>query len=181
MALRVPKPARGLLDVRGPTPWWWWALGALVALVLGLLAWWLSRRWGRRKAQTADPYLAAGVAFGRVERLRLIEAGEPGRHAALMTDVVRHYLSERIEGVSLALTSAELLAALRGSATVSSGELQAVLSEVDAVKFAAAPLAADRARSIGEEAKAIVRAEHTRAEALAQAAATPEDPQERAA
>ncbi|MEP6620485.1 MAG: hypothetical protein ABJE47_14260 [bacterium] len=174
-ALRVPKPARPLLDVRPPIPWWWWAAGALAVLVLGLLAWWLSRRWRRTSAGTGDAYADARVSFGRIERLRLIDAGESGRHAALMTDVLRHYLSARIDEVSLAQTSGELLDAARGAPSVSHEALATLLHEVDAVKFAAAPLGSERARALGEEAKTLVREEHARSAELALAAVAKEE------
>jgi hypothetical protein len=162
--LRVPKPARALLTVRAPVPWWWWALAALAVLALGLLFWWWRRR--RRRSEPAqDPFGAAEAAFARVERLRLAEAGEPGRYAALMTDVVRRYLAERHEAASLAQTSGELLGAVRGVATVPFDRLRRLLDAVDPVKFAAAPIAAQQARELGGEARAIVREEHARATA----------------
>ncbi len=169
-ALRIPKPARPILAAPSPIPWWWWALGALAALLVGLLAWWIVRR-RRGTGATGDPYLDANAAFDRVERLKLIEAGEPGRHVALMTDVVRRYLAARLEPVSLALTSGELQAVVRSVPTVPHDALRSVFESVDPVKFANAPLSADRARAIGDEAKAIVRDEHQRAEALAAAEA----------
>jgi hypothetical protein len=162
--LRVPKPARALLAVHAPVPWWWWALAALAVLVLGLLLWWWRRR--RRRSEPAqDPFGEAEAAFARVERLRLAEAGEPGRYAALMTDVVRRYLAERHEAASLAQTSGELLGAVRGVATVPFDRLRRLLDAVDPVKFAAAPIAAPQARELGGEARAIVREEHARAAA----------------
>jgi hypothetical protein len=164
-ALRVPKPARPLLTVRAPVPWWWWALAALAVAATGLLVWWWIRR--RRAARpTGNPFADAEAAFARIERLRLADAGEPGRHAALMTDVVRRYLAARHEAATLASTSGELLATVRGVPTVPVERLRALLDEVDAVKFAAAPLAASRARELGDEAKAIVREEHARATAV---------------
>ncbi|HEU4721594.1 MAG TPA: hypothetical protein VFS59_09565 [Gemmatimonadaceae bacterium] len=166
-AQRVPKPARDLLGVRAPIPWWWWALAALAALALGLLIWWWIRRSRRAMRPTGDPFADAEAAFVRIERLRLPEAGEPGRHAALMTDVLRRYLAARLESASLAQTSGELLAAMRGVSTVPFDRLRRLLGEVDPVKFAAAPLAASRARELGDEAKAIVREEHARAAAAA--------------
>ncbi|MEP6729654.1 MAG: hypothetical protein ABJE10_03395 [bacterium] len=170
-ALRVPKPARPLLTMPAPIPWWWWLVGALIAIALGLGAWWWARRKRRNGAATGDPFADAKSSFERVEKLRLIEAGEPGRHAALMTDVLRRYLADRFDTVSLAQTSSELLAAVRGTSTVSHEKLRTLLSAIDPVKFAAAPLGADRARSIGEDAKLIVREEHDRAAALAVAQA----------
>jgi len=165
-ALRVPKPARPLLAVRAPIPWWWWALAALAAVAIGLLVWWWIRRRRRTAQPTGDPFAEAEAAFARIERLRLADAGEPGRHAALMTDVVRRYLSARHEAATLAHTSGELLATVHAVATVPFDRLRRLLDEVDPVKFAAAPLAASRARELGEEAKAIVREEHARATAI---------------
>jgi hypothetical protein len=159
-ALRVPKPARDLLSVRPPIPWWWWALAALAALLIGLGVWYWRRRRRRVAQPPGDPFADAEAAFARVERLRLPEAGEPGRHAALMADVMRRYLAARHETASLAHTSGELLSALRGTRTVSFERLRRLLDEVDPVKFARAPLTTARARELGEEAKAIVHEEH---------------------
>ena len=90
-----PSRRGALLDVRAPIPWWWWALAALAALLIGLGIWWWRRRRRRAAGPTGDPFADAQAAFERIERLRLPEAGEPGRHAALMTDVVRRYLAGR--------------------------------------------------------------------------------------
>lgn len=177
-ALRIPKPARPILAVPLPTPWWWWALAALAALLIGLLAWWIVRR-RRGASATGDPYRDANVEFDRIEKLRLVEAGEAGRHVSLMTDVLRRYLASRLDGVSLALTSGELQNAVRSAPSVPHDALRDVFASVDPVKFANAPLAAEHARAIGEEAKAIVRDEHQRAAALAAAEAAPD--KERAA
>jgi hypothetical protein len=163
--LRVPKPARPLLDVSPPIPWWWWAIAVAAALLLSLGAWWWARR--HRDAETGDPYADANSAFARVEKLRLLDAGEHGRYASLMTDVLRRYLAQRFETMPLSHTSQELLTAARKTTTISVDALQQLLNDVDPVKFAAAPLAANDARDIGEEAKAIVRLEHERAEAQA--------------
>ncbi|MEO8563072.1 MAG: DUF4381 family protein [bacterium] len=163
-AQRVPKPPRALLDARPPIPWWWWALAALAALIVGLGIWWWRRR-NRDVGDTGDPFADAEAAFARVEKLRLPDAGESGRHAALMADVVRRYLAQRHPVASLANTSGELLAAVRGIATVPFDNLRRLLDEIDPVKFAAAPVLPARARELGDEAKAIVREEHEMAAA----------------
>jgi hypothetical protein len=170
-ALRIPKPARPMLEPRLPIPWWWWLVAALAALIVGLLVWWLARRRRGPVGLPGDPYADAEAAFQRIERLRLPEVGEPGRHAALMADVVRRYLAARMPSASLALTSGELLAAVRGVPTVSYERLQRLLAAVDPIKFAAAPIRPDDAKSLGAEARAIVRAEHEQAAAAAAATA----------
>ena len=167
--LRVPKPARALIVPPVPMPWWYWLAGALALLAILLLAWWIVRRRRGALLSSGDPYADARASFARVEAMRLVDAGEHGRYAVLMSDVLRRYLSERIAGVSLAQTSRELAEALRGSATVSAEDVGTLFNRVDPVKFARAPLGADRARELGEAAKEIVRDEHDRAEAIAAA------------
>jgi hypothetical protein len=169
--LRVPKPARPLIAAPAQWPWWWWALAAAAAILVSVLTWWWAKRRHRSDRDTGDPYVDAMAAFERIEKLKLIDAGEPGRHAALMTDVVRHYLAARLDDVSLALTSRELLDAVRGAPTVSHESLRTLFDAVDPIKFARAPLDGARARALGDSAKTIVREEHRRAEDLAAAAA----------
>lgn len=165
-ALRVPKPARPLLPVRPPIPWWWWLLAALAIIALGLGVWWWRRRRAGVLPPPGDPYGDAEHEFDRIEKLRLVDAGEPGRHAALMTDVLRRYLAARIEDASLALTSGELLAAVRGASGVPHERLQRLFVAVDRIKFAAAPVSPSEARAFGNEAREIVRAEHQHALAV---------------
>ena len=171
-SLRVPKPARALLEPRTPLPWWWWIAAAIAVLGIGLGVWWWRRRRGAMHLPTGDPYADAEAAFERLERLRLVDAGEPGRHAALMTDVARRYLAGRFAHASLANTSGELLDALRGGPTVPHERLARLLGAVDPIKFAAAPVAANEARTLGAEARVVVRTEHAQAEKLAAAATT---------
>jgi hypothetical protein len=169
-AKRIPKPARPLIPARAPFPWWW-LLAAAAAVAVGVGVWWWFRRRRRNAGPTGDPYADAERAFERVERLRLVEAGEPGRHAALMVDVVRRYLADRIASAPLALTSRELLDAVRGVPTVAHDRLQQLLAAVEPIKFGAAPVRADDARALGAAARDVVRLEHEQAQAAAAAAA----------
>ncbi len=178
-ALRVPKPLRPLMDLPAATAWWIWLVAVLVALALGIAAWWWWRQRGASASATVDPYAWAQEEFARIDALRLVEAGEAGRHAALTADVARRYLTLRLAQASLAQTSTELMRALRGAPTVPHDALSTLLASVDEVKFAAAPVNAERARAIGTEARAIVDAEHERARAAA--AALPALADERAA
>ena len=169
-SLRVPKPARPLLPVHAPIPWWWWLVAALAIVALGLGIWWWHRRRAADLPPPGDPFGDAEHEFDRIEKLRLVDAGEPGRHAALMTDVLRRYLAERIDHASLALTSSELLAAVRGAPGVPRDRLQRLFAVVDPIKFARAPVTPDEARTLGSEAREIVRAEHQHALAVQSAA-----------
>ncbi len=170
-AQRIPKPARSLLEPPAPMPWWWWLLAAAIA-ALGLFVWWRLRRRRAVAGATGDPFADAEAEFARIERLRLVDAGEPGRHVALMADVARRYLAARFAHASLANTSDELLAALRGAPTVPHDRLSRMLAAVVPIKFAAARVSAADARALGADARAVVRAEHEQAERVTAAAAS---------
>jgi hypothetical protein len=81
-SLRVPKPARPLIDQSVPRWWLWALLAAAVALLLLALWWWLRRHRRAAPVPVEDPLARAEREFTRVEALRLIEAGERGRHVA---------------------------------------------------------------------------------------------------
>lgn len=157
-AQRIPKPARDLFAPRAP--WWWPWLPILVAaaLVGGLIWWWWRRR--RRRTHAAvplDPYDLAEREFARIEALGLLEAGERGRFVALMVEVMRDYLSSRVETAHPSLTSTELIEVMRATPVVPVDRLTPVLSETDLIKFAKRPVSAERAREIAREARAIVK------------------------
>jgi hypothetical protein len=86
-----------------------------------------------------------------------VDAGERGRHVALMVDVLRDYLALRLPEARASLTSSELAAALRATGAVPHARLAALLDEADLVKFARRPLTGDHARALGREARGIVR------------------------
>jgi hypothetical protein len=171
-ALHDPKPPRDIMAA--DPPWWRWVVVALLALaVIGLLVWWYLRR-RRRKPPPAsvDAMQYAEREFTRVERMGLLEAGERGRFVALMVEVMRDYLALRLPGASPSLTSTELVGYLRSRADLPVQRLGAILGEADLVKFARRSVTAERAREMGQEARAIVRdVEQVSARAMAAAAA----------
>ena len=156
-SLRVPKPARPIIDQTAPR-WWLWALGAAAAALLALLLWWW---WSSRRRATTPPVEDALVVaereFARIEALRLIEAGERGRHVALMVDVLRDYLAARYPAGPLSLTSSELTRALHRDDTVPLERLSRLLDEADLIKFARRVVTGERATELGRETRALVR------------------------
>ena len=158
-AQRVPKPARPLWEPR-MFPWWLLAL-VLAAIAIGVLIWWWIRRRRRpRPVVPIDPYVRAQREFNRLETMGLVDAGERTRFVALAVEVLRDYLASRHGEASLALTSRELVNALRRRATIPHEQLMRVLHEADLAKFAAFSLTEDRARSLARDARGIVEQEH---------------------
>ena len=156
--LRVPKPARPPMDVA--VPWWkrWWPLlVALAVIALLVWLWWRRRRGSPGAGAIIDPLAFAEREFGRIESLGLVDAGERGRHVALMVDVLRDYLALRLPEARASLTSSELATALRATRGVPHERLAALLDEADLVKFARRPLTPERARALGRDARGIAR------------------------
>jgi hypothetical protein len=173
-SLRVPKPARPLIDQSVPR-WWLWALIALAVAIVGLLLWWWLRRRRRAVAPPVeDPLALAEREFARIEALRLIEAGERGRHVALMVDVLRDYLAARYLAAPLALTTSELSRALHQDPTIPLERLSRLLDEADLIKFARRPVTRERAMELGRECRVLVRGIDEVVKAQSTAAAQPQ-------
>ncbi len=174
---QVPKPARPIFDQSIPR-WWLWALIAAAAvLLLAALWWWWRRRRSNAPKPVENPLAVAEREFSRIEALRLVEAGEPGRHVALMVDVLRDYLAARFPVATLSLTTGELTRALHREPYVPLEKLSHTLDEVDLIKFARRPVTRDRAIEIGREARLLVRG--IDAAVVAQAAAAARESAER--
>lgn len=154
-ALRIPRPPRAPITLV-PFNWLPWLI-LLAVLLLAAIAWWLWRIYRRRRGAPLDPYAEAEREFGRVEAMRLVDAGEGERHAALMADVMRKYLAARIPEIALSQTSSELIAASASIHTVASG-LGELLWHADLVKFARNRITPADALEIGRRARAIVQA-----------------------
>jgi len=154
-ALRIPRPPRDPITLV-PFNWLPWLILPVV-LLLAAIAWWLWRLYRRRRDATLHPYAEAQREFGRVEAMRLVDAGEGERHTALMADVMRKYLAARIPEIALSQTSSELIAASGSIHLVASG-LGELLWDADLVKFARNRITPADALEIGQRARAIVQA-----------------------
>lgn len=152
--LRQPRPPRPPIVLQ-PFNWLPW-LALLAAILLAALLWWLWRWYRRRRAAPLPPFETAEREFARVEAMRLVETGEPERHVALMTDVLRDYLAARVDGIQRSQTTSELLA---GAAPIRpyAGGLEHLLGTADLVKFARQRVSPADAQALGAQARAIVR------------------------
>lgn len=156
---RVPKPPRDLL-LKPPAWWerWWqWALGllALVALVF-LLERWRTRRRERREA-VRTPIERAEAAFTRLDARGLPAIGEGARHVALAAEITRQYLADIHTSLSLALTSTELVAAIREVPALPDRQVAQFLRRVDAVRFGGTEPSASVVQSVSGQARELVR------------------------
>ena len=172
-ASRVPRAARALLasPVRWWERWWQWMLGALALFtVLYLLNRWRTRP---RVEQVVDqtPLSRADAAFARLDARRLVDAGEGGRHVALVAEIVRRYMADVEPSLTLSLTNAELLAIAAPMAAIPQRQLMQLLQQVDAVRFGGMRITSATAQRVGGMAREIVREiERARASSTTRAA-----------
>lgn len=152
---QVPKPPRASIEIK-PFDWLPWLI-ALAALVAALILWRVWVWWRNRRDAPLDPFSAAERDFARVEAMGLVASGEPERHAALMSDVMRDYLAARAPGVERSQTSSELLASADWIHAVAIG-LGELLWRTDLVKFAAARVDGKDAEQLGQSARSVVKA-----------------------
>ena len=156
--LRKPKPFRPVAPI-ATFNWLPWLIAAIAAALLTLLlyAW---RRWRQRSLRGLTPYDAAQREFARIEQERLIDAGEPERHAGEMVRVMRIYLAAVIPMARRSATTYELTRALPRESVVPSPDVIGLLDETDRIKFAAQRTTGERARKIGDGARAVVERVH---------------------
>ncbi|MGI9078445.1 MAG: hypothetical protein ACR2G6_14125, partial [Gemmatimonadaceae bacterium] len=156
--LHVPKPARGIFA--SERPWWYRLLAGLLALALAglfLWAWWRRRRRrGAGAGEETDAFAHAEREFARVEAMGLLEAGERGRFAALMVDVLRDYLALRVDAAHPSLTSSEMIRALESRPDIPAQRLALILGEADLIKFARRPVTVEGARAIARDSRGVV-------------------------
>ncbi|MFI5250181.1 MAG: hypothetical protein ACHQTF_09420 [Gemmatimonadales bacterium] len=171
-AHRIPRAARALFAM----PRTWWPLWQIAVVALGtIVLLWLLVRWWRRRPRvetpSADPFANATREFGTLDRIGLLDAGEPGRYVALAIDITRTYLVRRLAPESMAFTSAELVAAMAEDRRIPQARLGALLAESDRVKFARQSLSPEEARAMGADARRLVEEVEQRVAAAEAAAA----------
>ena len=118
-------------------PPWVIFCGALVALVLiGLLGWWVRRRWLRPKPQPSPRERTLDL-LNRVSRE--IETLSPYQFSIRVSDILRRFVTDQYQLPVTRQTSVEFLAALTKASPFSEDEkslLEDFLNRCDLIKFA---------------------------------------------
>lgn len=152
-ALQVPRPLRDRFPVH-KVNWWPWIIAAAL-IALGELLWATYKRYREYRNRPRDPYDVAIEEFKRVESLQLVQKGEPERHALLMAEAMRIYLSAKVPGAHLSNTPRQLADQVQ-TARLGDENVRTVLEEMELLKFAQARTSPDGAQDTGRKARAIV-------------------------
>lgn len=157
--LRDIKPPVALV---GGIPLWMAVVaGVLVLALIGLLIWYLVRRYRR----TGEPVEAApepidhAAEFARIAAMGLLERGEYKTYYSLLADNLRRYMEGALVAEAMEKTTKEIEAALRqqGLANDLIRRAAGYLSTADLVKFARFHPELDSARRMPESGLAILR------------------------
>ncbi|MBA3657894.1 MAG: hypothetical protein H0W69_11145 [Gemmatimonadaceae bacterium] len=151
--LRVPKPLRARYPVQKTN--WWPLIILAIAAALAELLWWIYKRWRARRDAPRDPYDVALDEFKRVEALELPQKGEPERHAVLMAEAMRVYLSAKVPAAGISDTPRQLVDHVTG-AGLADERVRGIMEETELLKFARARTSSDASLQLGRNARAIV-------------------------
>ncbi|MBA2688006.1 MAG: hypothetical protein H0U64_07890 [Gemmatimonadaceae bacterium] len=152
-SLHVPKPPRDRFPVHKTN--WWPLIILAIAIALAELLWWIYKKWRARKDAPRDPYEVAVEEFNRVEAMELPAKGESERHALLMAEAMRVYLSARVEPANISDTPRQLIEHVLG-ARLGDDRVRAVMEQAELLKFARARTTSADAARIGLDSRAIV-------------------------
>lgn len=145
--VRIPEPEK--------TPVAWYA-GIAGGIVLAIIAWWLWRRFLRKRAGKA-PHEVALAALTAIETERGESSAEAFANRAAQT--VREYIAARFGLAAPKRTTEEFLRDLEKSPLVGEGDhLKAFLKSCDLAKFAGASLDAEKRGELIQAARSFVRA-----------------------
>ena len=157
-------------DIRGPLgipiglfdvlPW------LLLLLALGLVVFWLWRRW-RRGAEVAPrrsvaiprlPHEEAYDALARLEASTLLERGEIKQYHIEVSEIIRTYVEGRFDIFALEMTTGEVVEGLRETGVDSETftAFDDFLSRCDLVKFAKVRPTPDACRQMVATARELV-------------------------
>lgn len=182
--LRDIKPP--LPSLRG-VPLWAVAVLAGVAFILAawLVKWWLDRGAGEEALPPPSP-VNYPAEFSRIAAMGLLERGAFKTYYSLLSEVLRHFVEDRLGVEAMERTTAEIAAAVGQTEALDpalADRAMALLDAADLVKFACAIPTLDEARAAAEEGRAAVQAidgdlarRRARAEAAERDPTRPDEP-----
>jgi hypothetical protein len=132
-----------IIEVKDVIPWWVWAGGAflLLLLIVGII--YLIRYLRRKKPlpifnSKLSPFDEAMQSLGSLQNEQLLSKGESKEYHSRLTDIFKRYLSRKMQKNILNLTSTEILMMLNDTllSKTDTAVLAGNLRMTDAVKFA---------------------------------------------
>lgn len=153
------KPLKGLLEIpltfREILPY---ILGGVGVLILAGIAYWLFRRWKRKKEQPAKtserlqlPHEKALANLQALEEQQLWQRGYIKEYHDQLTDIIRDYLERILQIQAMEVTTSEILEALQDKPLPKSqiDQLRELFTKADMAKFAKAqPSANENERAL---------------------------------
>jgi hypothetical protein len=119
---------------------WVWAGWIAALLVLAALAWWLWRRWQKKRSQPRlAPLIPAHVRAARKLREALVFLDQPREFCIRVSDITRAYLEERFDFRAPERTTEEFLHELQATNLLLPDQKTSLgdfLNRCDLVKFA---------------------------------------------
>ncbi len=157
--LRDIKPP--VVLVGGIPLWMAVVAGALALALIGVLIWYLVRRYRRAPAlsEAAPEPIDFAAEFERIASMGLLERGEYKAYYSLLADNLRRYMEGALVADAMEKTTKEIEAALRQQALANDliRRISGYFSTADLVKFARFHPELDSARHMPEAGLAILR------------------------
>lgn len=154
MAVKVDTLKQKMFDIKGISEvkspmgnWWKWVLGILFLAGIGVLIFFLIKKYKRKKDEEivyATPIEKASSMLKNLEKKELLEKGEVKNYYSELTDIARTYIEEEIQVPAMESTTSEVIVGLRNAVVRKKMKLsketvenlEKVLRQADLVKFA---------------------------------------------
>jgi len=139
---------RPIIEAKSPgLGYWLYVIIAVVIAGLGYLAYYLIKRFQKKKTEEIiykSPIEKANALLSNLEKKQLVQRGEVKDYYSELTDIARTYIEEVIHIPAMESTTSELIVALRDAASNKKmpinqetfENLERVLKTADLVKFA---------------------------------------------
>lgn len=157
-----------IIDVKDEIPWWMWAIGAvLLLLIIFFVIRLIKNLRSRKKMQPLfnsklTPYEEAMQSLAMLQKEALLHKGESKNFHTRLTEIFKRYLSRKTEKNILNLTSSDVLVLLNDTllSKIDTALVAGALRMTDAVKFAKySPPVTESERALADTKKVIEQIE----------------------